>query len=141
MVRRSKRPTPFAQLLIVIAGHIPLAAHAACQRPSAISVPDGATSTFEDMVAAQSDVRAYMAAMEAYLACINEEHAANDDEAPTEFKSAPSDLHGSAVTELETLAAAFNRELQSFFRAHPELKNVPPPRTRSALVEQGSRAP
>jgi hypothetical protein len=132
MIRRSKALTSFAQLMIVIAGPIPLAAQPACQRPSAISVPDGATATFEDMLAAQSDVEAYMAAMESYLACINEELAASGDDAPTEFKSAQSDMHSSAVTELEMLAAAFSRELQAFFRAHPELKNVPQARTRAA---------
>lgn len=132
MVRRSKALKPFAQLMVVVAGHLPVAAHAACQRPSAISVPDGATSTFEAMLAAQSDVKAYMAAMESYLACINEDLAAAGDDAPTQFKSAQSDMHSSAVTEIETLAAAFSRELQSFLRAHPELKNVPQARARSA---------
>jgi Mlc titration factor MtfA (ptsG expression regulator) len=131
MVRRSKTLTAFAHLLIAT-GPLPLAAQAACQRPSAISVPDGATSSFEDMLAAQSDLEAYMAAMESYLACINEDLAAGGDDAPTEFKAAQSDTHSSAVTELETVAAAFSRELQSFFRVHPELKNAPPPRTRSA---------
>jgi hypothetical protein len=128
--------------MVVVAGHVPLAAHAACQRPSAISVPDGATSTFEDMLAAQSDVEVYMAAMESYLACINEDLAASGDDAPTEFKSAQSDMHSSAVTELEMVAAAFSRELQAFLRANPEQRSIPQARTRPApQVEQGSRAP
>jgi hypothetical protein len=75
------------------------------------------------MLAAQSNVKAYMAAMESYLACINEEIAAGGDDAPTEFKTALTGMHSEAVTELETLAAAFGRELQSFFRAHPEQRN------------------
>jgi hypothetical protein len=132
MARRSRALTPFAQLMIAVAGHLPLLAHAACQRPSAISVPDGATSTLEDMLAAQTNVKAYMAAMESYLACINEDIAAGGDDAVTEFKSAQSDMHSSAVTELETLAAAFGRELEAFFRAHPEVRNVSQERTRSA---------
>jgi hypothetical protein len=106
--------------LIGVAGYIPLTAFAACEAPNAISIPDGETSTFEDMLAAQSSVKAYMAAMESYLACINEEVAAGGDDAPAEFKSALTDVHSTAVMELETLAAAFGRELQSFFRAYPE---------------------
>jgi hypothetical protein len=120
MARRSGTLPPFVLLLIGVVGYLPAAAYAACQRPSAVSVPDGATSTFEEMLAAQSDVRAYMAAMESYLACINEDLTVGGDEASTEFKSAQSDMHSSAVTELEMVAAAFSRELQSFFRAHPE---------------------
>ena len=66
-----------------------------------------------------------MAAMESYLACINEEIAADGDDAPTEFKTALTDMNSVAVTEIETLAAAFSRELQSFYRAHPEQRNAP----------------
>jgi hypothetical protein len=106
--------------MVVAAGSMPVPALAACELPSAISIPDGASSTFEKMAAAQSDVKAYMAAMESYLACINEDLTVGGDEASTEFKSAQSDMHSSAVTELEMVAAAFSRELQSFFRAHPE---------------------
>jgi hypothetical protein len=142
MARCSKRLLAFAQVMIVVWGYIPSGAHAACQRPSAITVPDGATSSFEDMLAAQSDVEAYMAAMESYLACINEDLAVGGDDAPAEFKSAQLDMHSSAVTELEMLAAAFSIELQEFLRVHPEIKNVRPVRTRPASQpEQGSRAP
>jgi hypothetical protein len=116
--------------MIVAAGHVPLAARAACEPPSAISIPDGATATFEVMSAAQSDVRTYMAAMESYFACINEELEVVSDDAPAEFKSALADRHSSAVVELETLAAAFSRELQAFLRAHPEHRNAPQTRTR-----------
>ena len=142
MVRPSKALTPFARLLIVVTGHIPLVAHADCQRPSTISVPDGTMSTLEDMLAAQSDLKVYMASMEGYLACVNEELRAGGDDAPAEYKSELATTHSSAVIELEALAAAFSRELQSFFRAHPELKNIPQTRTRSASqIEPSSRAP
>jgi len=115
----------FAQLMVAVASSIPLAAHAVCEQPNAISVPDGATSTFEQLLAAQSTVTAYMAAMESYLACVNEELAVGGDDAPTEFKTALATTHSSAVTEIEALAAAFNRELQEFRSAHPELRTDP----------------
>jgi hypothetical protein len=84
----------------------------------------------------------YMAAMESYLACINEDLKAGGDDSPTEFRSALTTTHSSAVMELEALAAEFSRELQAFLRAHPELKSIPQVRTRSASqVEAGSRAP
>jgi hypothetical protein len=119
-----------AQFMIVAAGYMPLAALAACEPPNAISIPDGATATFDVMLAAQSDVKTYMAAMESYLACINEELEVVGDDTPTEFKSALADMHSSGVGELETLAVAFSRELQSFLRAHPELQKGPQTRTR-----------
>ncbi|HEY7672270.1 MAG TPA: hypothetical protein VIC71_08630 [Gammaproteobacteria bacterium] len=115
-----------ANVLIVVLGYIPVAALAACERPSTIAVPDGATATFEEMSAAQSDVKVYMAAMESYLACINEELEVGGDDAPMEFKSALTATHSSAVVEVETLAAAFIRELQAFSRAHPEQRQTAP---------------
>ena len=116
----------FAQLMVVVASGIPHAAHTACEQPSAISVPNGATSTFEQLVAAQSSVKAYMAAMESYLACVNEELAVGGDDAPSQFKSGLAATHSSAVAEMEALAAAFHRELQEFRSAHPELRTRVP---------------
>ena len=108
--------------LLIVAGYVPVAAFAACQHPSPIAVPDGARSTPEVFLAAQADVKSYLAAMESYLACINQDLTVAGENAPTDFKSELTSMHGSAVVEIETVAAAFSRELQAFWNAHPQLK-------------------
>jgi hypothetical protein len=45
----------------------------ACDAPNTITVPNGATATKEELVAAQKAVKAFIADMDAYLACIVEE--------------------------------------------------------------------
>lgn len=91
----------------------------ACENPSMVAVPDGAVATLDEMVAAQNGVREYMAAMEDYLACLNEELESGGDEAPAEFKTLMVTRHNNAVTEMETIAAAFNEQLGAYREAHP----------------------
>jgi hypothetical protein len=112
----------FTRFLTIVAGSTPLALHAACQQPSAIEAPNGATASLEQILAAQADVKAYMTAMESYLACMNEDLAVDGDDAPAQFKSALTAMQSTAVAELETVAATFSRELQEFWNAHPELR-------------------
>jgi hypothetical protein len=71
------------------------------------------------MVTAQNGVREYMAAMEEYLACLNEELEAGGEEAPAEFKSLMVTRHNNAVSEMETIAAAFNEQLGAYREANP----------------------
>jgi opacity protein-like surface antigen len=95
-------------------------AFAACEQPSMVAVPDGATATMEELLAAQGSVKSYMAEMEIYLACLNEELETAGEDAPAEFKSLMVNRHNAAVTEMETVAAAFNQEVQAHRNAHPE---------------------
>ena len=46
---------------------------AACDYPDKITVPDGATATKDELLAAQKEVKEYIANMDAYLECIVEE--------------------------------------------------------------------
>jgi hypothetical protein len=84
-----------------------------------VSVPDGATSTMEELLAAQANVKTYMAEMEVYLACLNEELETAGEDAPAEFKSLMVNRHNSGVTEMETVAAAFNEQVQAYRAANP----------------------
>jgi hypothetical protein len=93
---------------------------AACEQPSMVAVPDGATTTMDELLAAQTSVKNYMAQMEIYLACLNEELETAGDDAPAEFKSLMVNRHNSAVTEMETVAAAFNEQVQAYRAAHPD---------------------
>ncbi|MBN1237645.1 MAG: hypothetical protein JXB36_04040 [Gammaproteobacteria bacterium] len=92
----------------------------ACETPSMVAVPDGSEATMDEMVTAQQQVKDYVAAMEEYLACINEELEAAGEDAPDEYKSLMITRHNSAVGEMESVAAAFNEQVQAYKAANPE---------------------
>lgn len=92
----------------------------ACETPTMVEVPDGATATAEQMVQARQQVTDYVAAMEDYLACVNEEIEAAGEDAPEEFRALMIQRHNAAVSEMETVAGAFNEELRAFRAANPE---------------------
>lgn len=79
-----------------------------------VEVPDGETATTDEMVQARNAVTEYLAAMESYLACIDEEIEAEGDDAPEEFEALMIQRHNAAVSEMETVAAAFNEQLRAF---------------------------
>jgi hypothetical protein len=110
----------FARIIVAAATCLPVAVFAACENPTMVSVPDGSTSSMEVLLAAQANIKTYMAAMEVYLACLNEELEAAGEDAPAEFKSLMVTRHNTAVTEMETVAAAFNQQVQAYRAAHPE---------------------
>jgi hypothetical protein len=105
---------------LIAAGLLASTAHADCDQPSMVTVPDGDNSTMEVLLAAQTDVKDYMAAMEAYIACINEELEAAGEDAAASFKSLMVTRHNTAVAEMETLAAAFNEQVQAYRAANPQ---------------------
>lgn len=91
----------------------------ACDYPALVEVPDGASATIEQMVAAQASVKTYMAEMDTYLNCVNGELEAAGDDAPEEFKTIMIERHNAAVTEMEAVAASFNEEIAAFRAANP----------------------
>ena len=106
-------------LLVVVAGGA-AGASLACDYPPLITVPDGQTSTMEELITAQSGVRTYIAGMETYLECVNEELAAAGDDAPAEYKSIMFSRHNAAVAEMEAVAASFNEQVQAFKETNPD---------------------
>jgi hypothetical protein len=109
-----------ASSLIIGAGLFAAPAFAGCEIPSMVSVPDGATATRDQLLEAQTRVKTYMEEMELYLACINEEIEASGDDATEEFKMMMFSRHDAAVTEMQTLADAYNEQLQAFRAANPD---------------------
>jgi hypothetical protein len=105
-------------LLTAIASAYGLAAEA-CEAPAPVAMPDGSTSTREQMLAAQAQVKAYQAAMTEFLACIDSELDSEGEQAPDEFKSLMVSRHNAAVAEMEGVAAAFNDQLRAFRAANP----------------------
>src|SRR5262245_40002827 len=110
-------------LLTAVASGYGLAA-VACESPSPVTMPDGATSTREQMLAAQAQVNACQASMNEFVACLDREADAQGEQAPAEFKSLMVERHNAAVTEMEAVAAAFNEQLRAFRAANP----APPPK-------------
>jgi hypothetical protein len=92
----------------------------ACETPSMVDVPEGKTATMDQMVDAQKKVKQYMAGMGDYLDCVDAELKTAGDDAPDEFKSLMTKRHNDAVTEMETVAGAFNEQVRAFKAAHPQ---------------------
>jgi len=115
----------FATSVTAAASCFTLSAFAACEQPSMVAVPDGETASMEELLAAQENVKTYLADMEVYLACLNEELETAGEDAPAEFKSLMVTRHNAAVTEMETVAAAFNQQVQAYRAANPEEADSP----------------
>ena len=98
-------------------------AYAACTYPKAPeSLPDGATATLEQMVAAQKAVKQFDQEITAYTSCIKLEHDATltkegekmTPEQKAEMSRVQVQKHNAAVEEDEALAARFNDQVKAF---------------------------
>jgi hypothetical protein len=107
-----------SSVVAAIAGGIGFTA-IACENPAVVSIPDGSSSTMDQMLAAQAQVKAYQAAMTEFLACIDSELEAQGEQAPEEFKSLMVSRHNAAVAEMEGVAAAFNDQIKAYRAANP----------------------
>jgi hypothetical protein len=94
-------------------------AAAACETPAMISIPDGKSATMEQLLAAQAQVKTYMAAMNDYLACIDGEAEAKGEDAPEQYQAMMATRHNTAVSEMESVAAAFNDQVKAYKAANP----------------------
>jgi hypothetical protein len=109
----------FASLCTTVLACGCLTAASACENPPMVAMPDGATATMDQLLEAQGKVKTYMAAMEEYLACLNTELEAEGNDAPAEFKALMVTRHNTAVSEMESIAVAFNTEVQAYKAANP----------------------
>ncbi len=96
----------------------PVCALAGCTPPdeAAIAIPDGATATRDQMIAAQRAVKAYDTAVKAYGDCLQQQLdkqvAAGGNK---EFLSVQYDkMNNIEVDKLQKLADKFNEELRVF---------------------------
>lgn len=106
-------------LAAVLAAAASASAAAECIQPQAVVIPDGSTSTLEQMLEAQTAVRTYLVEMEEYLACLNNEIEAQPEDSPQEITVALIDRHNAAVTEMESIAARFNEQRVAYQQANP----------------------
>ena len=108
------------------------AAHADCPYPTAPDkLPDGATATLEEMLAAQKTVKAYQKAIDDYVACIdgalNEAIAKGGDKLKPEQKAdmqkVEAQKHNAAIDQEQSVADRFNEQVKVFKARTAEKKN------------------
>ena len=93
----------------------------ACDNPPLVLVPDGETATMEELVAVQSEVQTYMAAMEEYIGCVDAElEASGGEDSPALYQSLMVLRHNQGVEEMEVIAEAFNEQVRAYREANPE---------------------
>jgi len=118
--------------VVIAASLVTLTALADCQMPTLIdSIPDGATSSEAQLLAAQAEVRAYISAMDGYIACQNEELSANGDDATSEYLFQMTTRIESARSEVDAIATRFNDAVNAFRAARPAPQIPTPPPTLS----------
>jgi hypothetical protein len=111
-------------MLVIAAG-----ADAACVYPQAPqTIPNGGKATKEEMLATQSEIKAYRAAVEeTYLPCLEQEKndslAALDGADPelaqkqATIESMHAKKHNAALEELQAIAGRWSEELKAFSAA------------------------
>lgn len=94
---------------------------AACEMPSLVSsIPDGETATEAALLAAQEEVRAYIAAMDDYIACQNEELAVAGENSTARYWLLMTERVAAARREVDQVATEFNEQVTAFRAARPE---------------------
>ena len=86
-------------------------AWSACNAPSTPAVPDGATSTKEQMIQAQGEVKVYIAAANEYLACVDKDIQATED---AEQKAALNASYNAVVDQMTAVGGQFNAAIKAY---------------------------
>jgi hypothetical protein len=96
-----------------------------CNKPQAPTVPNGASASYDDMIAGQQAIKTFQADNKAYLDCMDKEIKAAVSVAKTaesaEDRSAAAERHtdmvnefNAAISQEEKLATKFNSEIEEF---------------------------
>ena len=96
-------------------------ANAACIYPRAPDrLPDGATASYEEMVAGQKAVQQFNEDINAYNACLDlemvnlEKSGSFDENRLTELRAMQAKKNNAAVDEVQAVADRFNEQLRIF---------------------------
>jgi len=105
-------------LALVLGGTSAFAAD--CEQPAAPSVPDGASSSMEEMLAGQKAVKAFQSANLAYMQCLEPNLAAAEaavkegvEGAEEKYRSVEA-AYNAAVSVEEEVAGQFNTEIREY---------------------------
>jgi cyclophilin family peptidyl-prolyl cis-trans isomerase len=85
------------------------AAVSQCSSPQVPQIPDGATASMDEMLAAQSAVRDFLAQSETYLKCLDQ--ASEGDDVSDEQRAALVHEHNTTVSLMEVIAQRFNDQV------------------------------
>jgi len=119
------------KLSVFVAGLLFTAGAAAedCTSPEAPTLPDGASSSMEQMLEGQKAVKAFQAANLEYMGCLEARFTAaqeaaksgSDDEkaAAQDNYTEAMDAYNAAVTREEEVAGQFNTEIREYKAANP----------------------
>ncbi len=93
----------------------------ACDYPTRVDMPDGATAGKEAMIAGQKDIKAYMAAMDEYLTCIEGEEASAvislgdiDKDNKRQRAEMFNKKYNAAVEQMNLVAEEFNIQVRAY---------------------------
>ena len=117
-------PTRLAYLAAIAATSLAPPAFADCVYPKVPeeAVPDGATATEQEMVAAMKNLKTYNEAVTAYLNCLDLETSTRITEAGPDatadqvkqIRAIEEKKHNAAVDELQSRADEFNKQLRIY---------------------------
>ena len=114
----------FVPALALSFGLMSANAFADCTIGDMPTVPSGAESTLEQMLAAKKEVDAYMATSNEYLECLAKDAEAKadglEDDAAAEVKESTATMHNDEVARQEQLAANFNQAIRDYKAANPQ---------------------
>lgn len=91
--------------------------------------PDGNTATKEEMLAANGQVKQYMADMDVYMSCLTDKEpkvdpqvtlSADQKKEVARAQEAAVKKHNAAVADEEAVAARFNVQLRAYNAKHPK---------------------
>jgi hypothetical protein len=128
--------------LAITTSLIAIPASAACEMPALVaSIPDGTSATEAELLAAQAEVRAYIAAMDEYIACENEALSTSGGDAVSEFLFQMATRIESARSEVDAVATRFNEQVEAFRAAQPPSTIAPPLPLSPSPSQPGSITP
>ena len=96
-----------------------------CEPPAKPELPDGASSTMEQMLEGQKAVKAFQAANLEYMKCLEPALAAAEAEAKEGVEGAVDkykeveEVYNAAVSAEEEVAGQFNTEIREYKAANP----------------------
>lgn len=113
----------YSALVLALSSTSALAAD--CEAPSVPSLPDGATSSMEQMLEGQKAVKAFQAANLEYMKCLEPQLSAatsaleaGEEGAADKYKTLEEAYNG-AVSAEEEVAGQFNTEIREYKAANP----------------------
>jgi hypothetical protein len=85
---------------------------AECEAPQPPALPDAATATRDEMLAAQGRVREFVTAAERHLTCLS--RVIDDEKRSADDRNAAVSEHNRTVAVMEQVASAFNEQIRAF---------------------------